>query len=172
LESKIGSLEREIDELVIKRQKEQADYDELQEMNSANLKIIKQNNEVIERQEDILSLIQSYEEYENEAENIEKNMDLLESAAEELPNAIKLFKSSEANNWLERMKQILKDLRKIIDAGIYRLKIFEAQYKVDENLSEAVSERAAALDERIFGARVKAQRNSLSEKKGLDSHEH
>lgn len=150
-----------------RRQYEQARYDELQRVNTANLKIIEENDAIIREQEDTLRLIQTYEEYEGEAEAINQDMDLLEAAAKDLPGATRLFKTSEANAWLQRMNQILKDIRRLIGAGIQRLQIFESRYVVDERLSEPAVKRAAALDEQIFGAASRVQPGK-SQGKGKD----
>lgn len=147
---------RQAAEYTQKAQQEQARYDELFRVNDANLKILEEQEQEIQRQEDILQLIYDYDEYEAEAETIDEHMDLLEAAAKELPAATRMFKSVEANAWMERMKQILQDLRRLIDAGIKRLKIFESRFKVEEVLSEPAEKRAAALDEQIFGASTRA----------------
>lgn len=137
-------------------QQEQARYDEMFRLNDEKLKIIAENEGEIRKQEETIRLLRSYEEYKGEAVAINQDMDFLESAAKELPAATRIFKTAEANVWLERMQQILRDLRRLIAAGIQRLRIYERRHKVEEALSEPVRQRAAALDDQIFGAREKA----------------
>lgn len=127
----------------------QREADLLEETNKANLQIIEQNEKLIQDQEEALSLIQTYEEYEFEADAVEKDLDLLENATKELPAATRLFKTAEANAWLNRMNQILKDIRKVIEAGITRLQIFERVYDVAKKLSEPLVKRFKDLDEQI-----------------------
>lgn len=110
----------------------------------------------IQGQTETLQLIQDYDEYITEADTLEQNLDLLETAAEELPDAKRLFKASEAESFLQRMNQILQDIRKLIGFGIKRLKIYESNHAVDEKLSGPIEQRAESLDGRIFGASGRA----------------
>lgn len=145
LEQKVGSLETEL-------KKQEKLYNELREVNEKNLQVIENNRNIINEQEETLQLIQDYDEYRSEAAQIDQDMDLLEAAAKELPEAKKLFQQAAATTWIKRMSQILLDIRRLIEAGIRRLKIFENRYVVEKRLSEPAEKRAASLDEQIFGA--------------------
>lgn len=130
------------------------------------------NEKVIMEQEKVLQLIQDYREYENEAKRIERDMDLLETATQELPKVTRLFKATEAKAWLGRMGQILKDIRHVISAGIKRLQIFERHYAVEKHLSEPIVERAKTLDQDIFKAALELiDRESGHSGIGIETHD-
>lgn len=152
LEKKISVLEQQVGSLETELKKQEKLYNELREVNEKNLQIIENNRNIINEQEETLQLIQDYDEYRSEAAQIDQDMDLLEAAAKELPEAKKLFQQAAATTWLQRMGQILLDIRRLIEAGIRRLKIFESRYVVEKRLSEPAEKRAASLDEKIFSA--------------------
>lgn len=132
-------------------------YEEMQEINEKNLQIIAENEQEIANQREALQLIQDYDEYREEAAQIERDLNLMEEAYNELPAARKLFQQVAASTWLERMEQILQDIRRLIEAGIRRLKIFEKDFEIQKPLSGPIEQRKRDLDAIIFGAEEKAQ---------------
>lgn len=158
MEQKIKILEKESADLQKQLQEQRQSYNEICVVIEENLKIAAKNEETIQEQREILQLIQDYDEYREEAAQIEQDLDLMEETYNELPAAKKLFQQAAATTWLERMTQILQDIRRLIEAGIRRLKIFEKDFGVQEPLSMPVEKRKLDLDAKIFGASQKAQK--------------
>ena len=157
MEQQARAMKREVARMQEQVKEQERRYEEMQEINEKNLAILDANQKEIEEQRELLRLIQDYDEYRAEATQIEKDMDLMEATFEELPAAKKLFQQAAATTWLQRMEQILQDIRRLIEAGIRRLKIFERDFCVTEPLSEPVERRKRDLDAIIFGASEKAQ---------------
>lgn len=157
MEQQARAMKREVARMQEQVKEQERRYEEMQEINEKNLEILDANQKEIEEQRELLRLIQDYDEYRAEATQIEKDMDLMEATFEELPAAKKLFQQAAATTWLQRMEQILQDIRRLIEAGIRRLKIFERDFCVTEPLSEPVERRKRDLDAIIFGASEKAQ---------------
>ena len=128
--------------------------------------IVQENAGLIQEQEDVLQLIQDYDTYLQEAQSINQDMDLLETAAKELPVSTKIFQASAAAAWMQRVEQILQDLRRLIAAGIRRLLIYERSHGVEDRLSEPAQRRAEALDVQILGAASRAGRGHQEAEKG------
>lgn len=157
MEQKIKALEEKSANLQEQLQGQCQSYDEICAVIEENLKIAAKNEETIQEQREILQLIQDYDEYREEAAQIEQDLDLMEATYNELPAAKKLFQQAAATTWLERMTQILQDIRRLIEAGIRRLKIFEKDYGVQKPLSAPVEKRKMDLDAKIFDASKTAQ---------------
>lgn len=157
MEQKIKALEEKSANLQEQLQGQCQSYDEICAVIEENLKIAAKNEETIQEQREILQLIQDYDEYREEAAQIEQDLDLMEATYNELPAAKKLFQQAAATTWLERMTQILQDIRRLIEAGIRRLKIFEKDYGVQKPLSAPVEKRMMDLDVKIFDASKTAQ---------------
>lgn len=164
MERKIEVMEQTSDQLQQQVKEQEKRYIKIVEANDENSKIIEENNKIIEKQDEIIAeqreilyLIQDYDEYRDEAAQLDKDLNLMEEAYKELPAARKLFLPAAAESWLEKMTQILYDIRRLIEAGIRRLKIFEKDYGVDEPLSVPVEKRKMDLDTKIFGASKTAQ---------------
>lgn len=157
MEQKIKAMEEKSANLQEQLQGQCQSYDEICAVIEENLKIAAKNEETIQEQREILKLIQDYDEYREEAAQIEQDLDLMEATYNELPAAKKLFQQAAATSWLERMTQILQDIRRLIEAGIRRLKIFEKDYGVQKPLSAPVEKRMMDLDAKIFDASKTAQ---------------
>ena len=130
--------------------------DELNAVNNENLKIIKENEQILIMQQDALQLIRSFDQYLQEAQEVNDNLDTLEETTRQLPGAAKLFKESAAQAWIRDMLALIRAARRMVDVGIRRLKIFEYSYDVPEFLSEPAQKRASALDKQIEAASQRA----------------
>lgn len=156
-QGQLDQVQEQLGQTEEKLQQQRKRYDEICATNEANLKVAEKNEETIEAQREILQLIQDYDEYRAEAAQIEQDLDLMEETYNALPASKKLFHQAAASTWLERMTRILQDIRRLIEAGIRRLKIFEKDFGVEEPLSVPVERRKLSLDAKIFGAEKKAQ---------------
>lgn len=115
-------------------------------------KLIEKNEKLIER----LQLIRTCEEYRIEAVEVNEELDLMEELVAGLSEVPKLFKAEAAQTWIDRTLLFLQKLRKLVEAGILRLKIFEKTHDVSERLSETVEKRAFSVDQMISAASKKA----------------
>lgn len=151
---------------------QEARYLEILDANEKNMKVVEENAAVIEQQEqiieeqrEILHLIQNYDEYLDEAAEIEQDLDEMKNIVEEMPREAKPFHQSAASRWLKEAEKWIQRLRKLIEAGISRLKIFERDYahefETKERLSTPIEQRKRDLDAIIFGAEEKAQEAAL-----------
>lgn len=163
MERQAKAMERKVTEMQEQLKEQETRYMEIATANEENNKVIEDQNAIIDEQAAIiaeqretLQLIQDYDEYQAEADQLEKDLNLMEDTYNELPAAKKLFQQSAAAAWLERMHQILQDIRRLIEAGIRRLKIFERDFQVEEPLSVPVERRKLELDKQIFGAAERA----------------
>ena len=149
-------------------QEQEARYLEIWDANEKNMKVAEENAAIIEQQEktieeqrEILHLIRNYDEYLDEAEQIGQDLDEMQNLLEEMPQEAKPFHQSAAAKWLQVAEKWLQRLRRLIEAGISRLKIFEYDYahefETKERLSTPIEQRKRDLDAIIFGASEKAQ---------------
>lgn len=139
-------------------QEEYDRHEEMQKINEESLEVIERNEKLIEDLNEELQLIQTYEEYCTEAADVHKDIDMVEALTAEIPEAAKLMKASASERWADRMLQMLQKLRKLISAGIQRLRIFERTHagEVREPLSTSAEKRAQALDKMIDAAAGRA----------------
>lgn len=100
--------------------------------------------EYLERRTDILKTIN---EYNDAADKAEEQVIDLQSSLNELNDYTKLFKGSEAERWIERMRKYLLSFRNYLEREIKRLNFFEVSIKMPEN-----ERRSAALEEQIRAA--------------------
>lgn len=111
------------------------------------------NDAVIQDQEEALGLIKSVEEYQDEALDLLDTIDTAEAfVSQELPVAAKLFKLSAADAFIRRMETLFDKLRKYVEVGIQRLRIYERTHVVEEPLSEPVQKRAQGLGKTLANA--------------------
>lgn len=139
-------------------------YEEMREINEKNLVVIAENEREIESQEntiaeqrEILQLIQDYDEYLEEAAQVNDDLGELESLCNEMPKQAKPFHQAAANSWLKEAEKWIQRLRRLIENGIRRLKIFEKDYGVENPLSAPAEQRKKNLDAMITGAGKRAQ---------------
>lgn len=163
MEREAKQLKAELEKKDLLLQEKEKQYEEILAINEKNLEKMNKNERIIRAQEEALQLIKDYNEYRAEAAQIDQDMDLLEAAAKEMPEAKKLFQQAAATTWLQRMSQILLDIRRLIEAGIRRLKIFENIYVVENRLSEPAEKRKEALDKQIFGGEARKVVSGTSE---------
>lgn len=106
----------------------------------------------IEQKEKQINVIESFSEYKNESQGI-YNMILQQQQMlrhMEEAKVKKLFKGTkDADEWIEKMKELLLDLREQIERGINRLKHFEIKYEVPVK-----EQRSRTLEERIKTADI------------------
>ena len=159
LQEQLLAGKKELSEIATKCTRAEALYDEMQQLNEKNLEIIKENDALIQDQEDALELILDYDQYMDEGDSIVRQLDLLESCAAEMPESSLLFKGSEAQAWIQRMEDLLQQIRETIEAALHRLRIYETAYQVepDHRISAPLEARSAALDNMITGATQRAK---------------
>lgn len=159
---RVRKAEGRVSDLESAYRQQQKLYDELFQINDANLQIIDRNEAEIQEQHEILGLIQSYEQYQDEARELGEHMDLAEETTKQLSGAHQLFKQNKADAWLNVMSGLLSRLRSFIDNCIKRLQIYETSHHVpdDEKLSEPARKRADALDDKISDALTRAGLNA------------
>lgn len=109
---------------------------------------------LLQSQEQSLDLIQSYEEYLQQAEITSGHLDLGERMMQRLPPPHGLFgqRHREEKSWLDDMKEMFNALLSVIGEGIRRLQIFEVRNGLKDRRSEPAQKRAAALNDMIAGA--------------------
>lgn len=118
--------------------------------------------EIVALQE-TLGLIQTVEQYQEEAMELLDTIDTAESLAQELPTAAKLFRQSAAESFVRQMGALFERLRKYVEVGIQRLLIFERAHPEEEPLSKPVQRRASGLAETLARAFAKADNENRSE---------
>lgn len=120
---------------------------------TAQQELYDRNDAVIQDQEEALGLIRTVEEYQDEALDLIDTIDTAEAlVVQEMPAAAKLFKLSAADSFIRKMETLFEKLRKYVEVGIQRLRIYERTHDVSEPLSEPVQKRASALNDMIAGA--------------------
>ena len=119
------------------------------------------NDAVIQDQEAALGLIQTVEQYQDEALDLLDTIDAADIfVTQKLPDAAKLFMLPAVEAFLQYLESLFDKLRKYVQVGIQRLKIYERTHVVDEPLSEPVQKRASSLDETIAGAFAALHQNT------------
>lgn len=152
MEQQIKALEKETDRLQEQLQEQNQLYNELQELNEKNLEIIAENEKIIADQQEVLQLISDYDEYLDEAEQVNKDLNEMENLCKDMPKQAKPFYQGAASVWLQEAERWIQRLRRLIENGIRRLKIFEKRYSIEEPLSVPAEKRKMELDAQILGA--------------------
>lgn len=135
---------------------------------TAQLDAYSHNDALIRDQEIALGLIQTVEQYQGEADELVDAIDEAEKfVVQDMPVTAKLFKASAAETFLHRMEVLLDKLRKYIEIGIQRLRIYERTHVVKSLLSEPVQRRATALDKTVAGAFAQYRHEGGSEGLGV-----
>lgn len=153
----VARLQDQLDQTQGQLQIQEQRYAEMVDINEKNLEIIRQNERTIAEQTEILQLIQDYDEYLEEAEQVNDDLGELESLCSEMPKQAKPFHQAAANAWLKEAERWIQRLRRLIENGIRRLKIFEKDYGIENPLSVPAEKRKKELDAIIGGAGKRAQ---------------
>lgn len=115
------------------------------------------NERMILEQEEVKRLIQNDDEYQQEAKDLNRTVDLMETWAEALPLTPKLFRATnDAKAWLRTVQEALRELSNVVRRMINRLQIYEQRNDVDVQLSKPAQQRMTSLSEVIRDAALKA----------------
>lgn len=122
-----------------KKQAEAAKLEALQEAQKASQRAqeaeakAKTLEKQIAAQEETLGLIQDYEEYAMTADDAYEALDILETAEKVTPKTPRIFKSSEANPWLQEVERMYAIIRRHFVNLLEKLRVFERSYNIPEH---------------------------------------
>lgn len=152
LEKKVAGLETQL-------QAQRDMYEDLREVNEKNIQIIEHNEALIQHQTETLGLIRSYEEYRETALAAHEELDDFEKTANEMAS-----KKFAPPGWRDFVKYAFSMVKKVVNALVRKLQVYEKDYGVEDNLSNEIEKRVTSLDEQITGAEKRRGTPSTSER--------
>lgn len=167
MEQQARAMKREVARMQEQVKKQETRYIEIATANEQNNKVIEEQNQIIKKQDEIIqeqmdtrNLIQSYDQYLEEADMVNQDLDELEDICKAMPQQAKPFHQAAAISWLQEAEKWIQRLRRLIEGTLLRLKIFERFYVVEKPLSVPAEKRKLELEAQIFGASQEAQKTS------------